>query len=119
MKKFLWIIVAILLVATFSDHPRLKPYKEQLYGLFATTAGNASQVHGEQVLRTIDARFANFSAALGQKQQEELKRITSSREELVAFYQAYCIEKQFNALFFGETQKRICDTVKEFEHGLR
>ena len=72
MKKFFWVVVAILMLATFSDHPRLKPYKDQLYGLFAETAGNASQVHGEQVLRTIQSRFASFSAELGQKQQEEL-----------------------------------------------
>ncbi len=35
MKKTLWLIVAILLLATFSDHPTIKPYKEQLYSLFS------------------------------------------------------------------------------------
>lgn len=119
MKKTLWLIVAILLLATFSDHPTIKPYKEQLYALFSESAGQASQVHGEQVLRTISARFAAFSGDLGQKQQEELKRITSDKTELLAFYQAYCVEKQFNPLFFGDTQGRICDVISEFERGMR
>lgn len=119
MKKTLWLIVVILLLATFSDHPTIKPYKEQLYSLFSERASQASQVHGEQVLRTISARFATFSGELGQKQQEELKRITSSREEVLAFYQTYCKEKQFNPLFFGETQNRICNTIGEFERGMR
>lgn len=119
MKKTLWLIVAILLLATFSDRPEIKPYKEQLYAMFADTAGNASQVHGEQVLRTISSRFAAFSGELGQKQQEELKRITSDKAELLAFYQAYCVDKQFNPLFFGATQSRICDVISEFERGMR
>ncbi len=119
MKKTLWLIVAILLLATFSDHPTIKPYKEQLYSLFSERASQASQVHGEQVLRTISARFATFSGELGQKQQEELKRITSDKAELLAFYQAYCVEKQFNPLFFGDTQGRICDVIAEFERGMR
>lgn len=118
MKKFFWVVVAILMLATFSDHPRLKPYKDQLYGLFAETAGNASQIHGEQVLRTIHSRFASFSAELGQKQQEELERIVQNRAELNAFYQSYCVDKQFNPLFFGDTQLKICSIIKEFEHGL-
>lgn len=119
MKKTLWLVVLILLLATFSDHPLLKPYKEQLYSLFSETAGNASQVHGEQVLRTIRARFAMFSGDLGQKQQDELTRITSDKAELLAFYQSYCKEKQFNPLFFGDTQNRICDVISEFERGMR
>lgn len=119
MKKVLWLIVAILLLATFSDHPQIKPFKEQLYGYFAETAGHASQVQGEQVLRTIRTRFAAFSAELGQKQQAELERITQSRTELLAFYQTNCVDKQFNPLFFGPTQERICDIVKEFSHGLQ
>ena len=119
MKKFFWLIVAILLLATFSDHPMIKPYKEQLYRLFSESATSASQVRGEQVLRTINARFSAFSSGLGQKQQDELKRITSSREEVLAFYQTYCKEKQFNPLFFGATQTKICDTIGEFERGMR
>lgn len=119
MKKVLWLIAALLLLATFSDHPRIKPYKDQLYELFAETAGNASQVHGEQVMRTIKARFAGFSAELGQKQREELERITQNKTELLAFYQTYCVEQQFNPLFFGATQQQICQTIKEFSPGLR
>jgi|JI7StandDraft_1071085.scaffolds.fasta_scaffold01506_5 hypothetical protein len=119
MKKVFWLIVAILLLATFSDHPQIKPYKEQLYALFSEKAGNASKVKGEQLLRTISTRFAAFSGELGQKQQDELKRITSNKADLLAFYQTYCVEKQFNPLFFGDTQSKICGIIAEFERGMR
>ncbi len=118
MKKFVWFIIVVLLVATFSDHPRLKPYKDKLFETFETTAHNAGQAQGEQVLRTISRRFSDISGELGEKQLQELQRISSSKAELLAFYQTYCQEEQFNPLFFGPTQQQICRIIGEYKRGL-
>jgi len=118
MKKFIWFILLVLLLATMSDHPRLKPYKQQLFDAFEESTHNAGQAQGDQVLRTIARRFGDISGELGQKQQQELQRISSSKTELLAFYHTYCKDGQFNPLFFGPTQKQICKIISEYERGL-
>lgn len=118
MKKVLWLIVGLLLLATFSDHPLLKPYKEQLYGIFSTEATKASQIQGEQVIRTIAKKLEGFGAALGQGQQAELQRLAQSKQNMAEFYRTYCVEKQFNPLFFGSDQQQICELMAQFEHAL-
>lgn len=118
MKKVLWLIVLILLLATFSDHPLLKPYKEQLYGLFSSEAAKASQIQGEQVVRTIAKKLQALGTELGQGQQAELQRLAESKQNMAEFYRTYCLDKQFNPLFFGADQQRICQTMAQFEQAL-
>ncbi len=118
MKKVLWLIVLILLLATFSDHPLLKPYKEQLYGLFSSEAAKASQIQGDQVVRTIAKKLQTYGGDLGQGQQAELKRLAESKQNMAEFYRTYCLDKQFNPLFFGADQQRLCEAMAQYEQAL-
>jgi len=118
MKKLLWIIVAVLLLATFSDHPVLLPYKKQLYAKFTDTTQNASQIKAEQALKTVARRFAELGATLGKGQQTELQKISSSKEAVLEFKQTYCIDRQFHPLFYGETITKVCLIIQDLNNGL-
>jgi hypothetical protein len=118
MKKVLWVIVLFLLLATFSDHPLIKPYKTQLFNMFSEKAENASQVHGEQSLRTLRNRFNEIAKDMGKGQQAELDRIAGDVQTLLEFHQQYCVEKQFNSLFFSEGLTKVCQAIDEQKQGL-
>lgn len=118
MKKVLWIIVLFLLLATFSDHPLIKPYKTQLFNMFSEKAETASQVQGEQSLRTLKTKFKAIAQDMGKGQQAELERITGDVKTLLDFHQQYCVEKQFNSLFFSEGLTKVCQAIDEQKQGL-
>lgn len=118
MKKVLWLIVLMLLLATFSNHPVLKPYKEQLYNMFSSEAAKASQMQGSQVVRTVAKRLQQLGGDWGQGQRDELARLGESKENMAEFYRTYCRDKEFNQLFFGADQQKICDVMSQFEHAL-
>lgn len=113
MKKVLWFIVAVLLVATFSDHPKILPYKQQLYSMFADSTQNASAVKTEQALRQLGNRFAELAETLGKGQQTELKDIASSADKVRQFDQQYCREGQFHPLFYGDSISKVCLIIQE------
>ncbi len=118
MKKVLWLIVLFLLLATFSDHPVLKPYKTQLTDLFSESAENASQVRGEQSLRTIKTQFKSISQEMGKGQMAELDRITTDAQTLLEFDRQYCVDKQFHALFYGDSLNSVCNVISNHKNGL-
>lgn len=118
MKKLLWIIVAVLLLATFSDHPVLLPYKQKLYAKFTDTTHNASQIKAEQALQTLAGRLQEFGASLGKGQQAELQKISSSKAEILEFQKSYCVERQFHPLFYGEPIGKVCTIIQEQSNGL-
>ena len=118
MKKLLWIIVAVLLLATFSDHPVLLPYKQQLYAKFSDTTHNASKIKAEQALQTLASRLEDIGATLGKGQQAELQKVSSSKAAVLEFQQAYCIDKQFNPLFYGEPIVKVCSIIQDLSSGL-
>lgn len=118
MKKVLWIIVLFLLLATFSDHPLIKPYKTKLTDMFSQSAENASHVHGEQTLRNIRSRFKGLASNMGKGQMAELDRITVDAQSLLAFDAQYCVDKQFHALFFGDNLKQVCQIIESNKNGL-
>jgi len=118
MKKLLWIIVAVLLLATFSDHPVLLPYKQKLYAKFTDTTHNASQVKAEQALKTLANRLQDVGATLGKGQQAELQKISSSKAAVLEFQQTYCINRQFHPLFYGEPISKVCVIIQELSSGL-
>jgi hypothetical protein len=118
MKKLLWIIVAVLLLATFSDHPMLLPYKQKLYAKFTDTTHNASQVKTEQALQKLAGRLQEFGATLGKGQQLELQKISSSKAAVQEFQKAYCVERQFHPLFYGEPIAKVCTIIQDQSNGL-
>jgi uncharacterized protein YaaR (DUF327 family) len=118
MKKLLWIIVAILLLATFSDHPVLLPYKQKLYANFSDTTHNASQAKTEKTLQTLANRLQEVGASLGKGQQAELQKISSSKAAVVEFQQTYCVNGQFHPLFYGEPITKVCMIIQELSSGL-
>lgn len=118
MKKLLWIIVAVLLLATFSDHPVLLPYKQKLYTKFSDTTHNASKAKTEQALQTLANRLQEFGATLGKGQQAELKNLSSSKATVLEFQQTYCVNNQFHPLFYGEPITKVCIIIQELSSGL-
>ncbi|WP_306519505.1 hypothetical protein [Rheinheimera sp.] len=119
MKKVLWFIVLVLALATLSDHPVLLPYKQQLYAKFSDSTQNASKVKSDQSIRAITTRFAEIGADLGKGQQAELAQVASSTENILEFYQRYCIEKQFHPQFYGDSIKQVCRVIENNRSGLK
>lgn len=118
MKKLLWIIVAVLLLATFSDHPVLLPYKQKLYAKFTDTTHNAGQIKAEQALQKLASRLQEFGATLGKGQQAELQKISSSKSEVLEFKKTYCVERQFHPLFYGDPIGKVCTIIQDQSNGL-
>ena len=118
MKKLLWAIVAVLLVATFSDHPILLPYKQQLYAKFSETTNNASKVKAEQSLQALAQRLEEFGSTLGKGQQAELQKISRDKAAVFEFEKTYCIERQFHPLFYGEPIGKVCSIIQQLKDGL-
>lgn len=111
MKKLLLILLIIMLLATFSDHPRISPYKEQLIQQFYQMAGSASRSGEAQALRNIDRLFTELGKDLGEGQRAQLQRAASSKQELLKFRQRYCIDGDFNPLLFGEPLRKTCAII--------
>ncbi|MEE2024285.1 MULTISPECIES: hypothetical protein [Alkalimonas] len=111
MKKLLFILLVILLLATFSDHPRVSPYKEWLFQQFYQMAGLTSRSGEAQALRNIDRLFAELGQELGEGQRAQLQRAASSKQELLLFRQRYCIDGDFNPLLFGEPLRKACGII--------
>jgi uncharacterized protein YaaR (DUF327 family) len=118
MKKILWAIVAILLLATFSDHPVLLPYKQKLYAKFSDTTHSASEVKNEQALKTLAKRLQELGSSLGKGQQAELAKVTTSKAAVLEFKQTYCTEQQFHPLFYGDTIRNVCTIIQDQINGL-
>lgn len=113
MKKVLWFIVVVMLVATFSDHPKILPYKQQLYSMFAGSTQNASAVKTEQALIQLARKFEELAETLGKGQQTELNEIASSADKVRQFNQQYCREGQFHPLFYGDSISKVCRIIQD------
>lgn len=111
MKKALWFIVLILMIATVSNHPRVLPYKEALFDLLSSEAENATKANGSQSLRQVKRDLMSLSRDMGAGQQQELERITTDMDTLHEFYKTYCVDQQFNPLFYGDGIKDVCMTI--------
>lgn len=118
MKKALWFIVIVLMIATFSDHPKILPYKEALFDLLSSEAQSATKTGGSQSLRQVRRELKVVSRDMGTGQQEELERVTADIDTLREFYKTYCVDKQFNPLFYGDGMEKVCQTISRQRQAL-
>ncbi|MCC5852924.1 MAG: hypothetical protein JJU30_08815 [Alkalimonas sp.] len=111
MKALIVILLVILLLATFSDHPRISPYKEQLIDQLHRLGGSSARSGEAQAMRNIERLFTELGQELGEGQRAQLQRAASSKQELLLFRQRYCIDGDFNPLLFGEPLRKVCSII--------
>lgn len=114
MKKLLAIIIALLLVMTFSDHPPLSGYKQQALQWFSSKTQTATQQSQPQRLQQLTQELTAVVASMGKGQQTAIQEMTKSPEEVDAFQQKYCVQGQFHPLFFGDSIRTICQLIANY-----
>lgn len=117
MKKFFWLVVAVLLLITFSDHDLIRPYKEQLFELVLDKAAIAGD-DKEAALRRTRKQLLALSEQWGEGQRTQLEKASSSVQNLLRFHRDYCINKDFNPILFGEPLQQSCSVIESHYHNL-
>lgn len=110
MKTFFWIVVAFLLVLTFSDHQLIRPYKEQIIGVISDKAALATD-DKQQAMRTTKKQLLALAEQWGEGQRAQLQKATESPETLLKFHRNYCVNGDFNPILYGEPLKQSCQII--------
>lgn len=111
MKKFFWLVVIVLLVITFSDHEKIKPYKEQLFEAILDKAAIAGDSK-EGALRKTRKQLLELSEQWGESQRAQLEKATSSIDSLKRFRLNYCVNKDFSPILYGEPLQQTCAVIE-------
>lgn len=110
MKKFFWLVVIVLLVITFSDHEKIKPYKDQLYEAILDKAAIGGDSK-EAALRKTRKQLLELSEQWGESQRTQLEKATASIESLKRFRLNYCVNKDFSPILYGEPLQQTCAVI--------
>ncbi len=112
MKKFFWLVVAVLLVLTFSDHDSIKPYRDKAYDLLVDKVAIAGDSK-EGALRKTRQQLLQLAEQWGDTQREYLQKHTTSIDSLQKFRRSYCINNDFNPILFGEPLRQSCNVIEQ------
>ena len=111
MKKFMWLVLIVLLLITFSDHDLIRPYKEQLLELIMDQAAIAGD-DKEAALRRTRKQLLALSEQWGEGQRSQLEKASSGMDNLLRFRRDYCVNKDFNPILFGEPLRQSCEVIE-------
>ena len=117
MKKFFWLVVIVLLVITFSDHEKIKPYKEQLFEAILDKAAIAGDSK-EGALRKTRKQLLALSEQWGESQRAQLEKASSSLDSLKRFRLNYCVNKDFSPILYGEPLREACMIIDSHYNNL-
>lgn len=111
MKKFIFIIIIILLAVEFRDHPTIKPYMDNIVGLVKTEAKRTAGV-SELPALIKDLEYLEGSLAL--HEIEFIKQDLTSFQKAQSFFNKYChdIELSHTALT-SYAIKKTCEVLEK------
>lgn len=117
MKKFFWLVVIVLLFASFSDSSLIKPYRDQLYELVQDKISSAADSK-EAALRHTRKELLALSEQWGESQRAYLDNASQSVASLQRLRRDYCVNKDFNPILFGEPLQQVCAVLEKNYHHL-
>ncbi|MDX1391814.1 MAG: hypothetical protein R3241_05525 [Rheinheimera sp.] len=117
MKMFVWLVIVLLLVITFSDTALIRPYKEQVVEFVTDNVAEFGDSR-EAALRKTRKQLLEKAQQWGDSQREQLEKATSSIESLKRFRQNYCINKDFSPYLYGEPLQQSCAIIEQNYHNL-
>lgn len=111
MKKFIFIIIIILLAVEFRDHPTIKPYMDKIVGLVKTEAKRTAGV-SELPALIKDLEYLEGSLAL--HEMKFIKQNLTSFKKARSFFDQYChgIELSHTALT-SYAIKKTCGVLEK------
>lgn len=97
MKKFLFIIIVILLAVEFRDHPAIKPYMDKIVGLVKT---EAKRNVGISEFPALIKDLESLENSIALHEMEFIKQDLTSLKKAQSFFNKYChnIELSHTAL---------------------
>mgnify|MGYP005986879033 CR=1 FL=1 len=118
MKNILILIVAAAVFLHFYPQPEVTKFynetKETLLDSFSEFSSTSVRLKADKILLDLKPQFNSFSS----QELDSLKEITSSRENVMSFYQAYCKDEKRSAIFHPTNKAKICKTIAQYENML-
>ena len=118
MKNILILIVAIAVFLHFYPQPEVTNFynetKASLVKSFSEFSDTSVRLKPQKIFTDLKPELNSFSP----EELDAFKEMTSSRDNVNAFYQSYCKSETSNAIFHPDNQKKICKTISKYGHML-
>jgi len=114
-KKLLILIVFAAVYLHFYPQPELNNWLEKQKSIIFTDVSEATdtkvRLRSEKIFTDLKGSFNTFS----EKEIEELKKITESRDSVNNFYHKYCKEKHSNPIIHHANVDKICHIIDNYQ----
>ncbi len=118
MKNILILIVAAAVFLHFYPQPEITKFynetKESLQDGFSEFSDTSVRLKADKIFIDLKSELNSFSS----EEVDYLKEITSSRNNVNAFFQDYCKNKKSSAIFHPTNQSKVCNTIGKYENML-
>jgi hypothetical protein len=115
MKNILILIVAVAVFLHFYPQPEVTKFynetKESLLDGFSEFSDTSVRLKADKIFIDLEPQFDSFSS----DEVASLKEITSSRDNVMSFYQEYCKGDKRSAIFHPTNKAKICKTISQYE----
>tara|TARA_R110000787_G_scaffold75182_1_gene166696 strand:- start:342 stop:698 length:357 start_codon:yes stop_codon:yes gene_type:complete len=114
MKKLLILIVAGALYFHFYPNEKLNSWllaqKTVALSYFSDATDTSVRLSSKKVYQDLSGDFAQFSS----KEQAYVAEITASREEIINFYQLYCLKKKQAPKLHRDNLTKVCQVIGNY-----
>jgi len=115
IKKLLILIVFAALYLHFYPQPKLNNWLETQKNTIFTDVSKATdtkvRLRSEKIFTDLKGDLKTFS----EKEVEQLKKITGTRDSVNVFYNQYCKEKHSHPLIHHTNVDKICHTISNYQ----
>lgn len=115
MKNLLILIVAVAIFLHFYPQPELESwFNEQKSGVlsdFSEATSTNVKLNPTKIYRDLEFKFDQFN----EEEIKFIKELTSSRENIIAFYADYCEHKKSTPKLHRTNQALVCTTITPYQ----